>query len=311
MSRKILVTGGAGFIGSHIVDAFLAAGDEVHVVDDLSSGSLDNLDSRAHFFQGDICSDAVASFVGDLRPDILVHAAAQISVSMSMKDPKFDSHVNVVGLANLLHSFGGKDFPHVVFISTGGAIYGEQESYPADETHVCQPTSMYGLNKYVGEQYLQFWRREMGLSYTVLRLANVYGPRQNPHGEAGVIAIFHKYLLGEKIPTIYGSGDQTRDFVYVGDVVSAVVSASESKTSGVFNIGTGVETSVNELYKLVCDSLQRNVSANYEEGRAGEQLRSCISPGLAKQELKWEPRVSFADGIQKTSEWFSAHQGNS
>ncbi|MCB0334610.1 MAG: NAD-dependent epimerase/dehydratase family protein, partial [Bdellovibrionales bacterium] len=301
MSRKILVTGGAGFIGSHIVDAFLACGDEVYVIDDLSSGNLENLNPAAHFTKADIRSEEAARFVADLRPDILVHAAAQISVSMSMKDPKHDAEVNVVGLANLLHAFGGSDFPHVVFISTGGAIYGEQEVYPADESHVCQPTSMYGLNKYVSEQYLQFWHREMGLTYTVLRLSNVYGPRQSPHGEAGVIAIFHKYLLGGKTPTIFGTGAQTRDFVFVGDVVSAVLSAAETKTSGTFNIGTGAETSVNELYQLICNSLRTDISPHYEPSRPGEQMRSCITAALANKKLGWEPSVTLAEGIQKTS----------
>jgi UDP-glucose 4-epimerase len=227
---------------------------------------------------------------------------------MSMKDPRFDAEVNVAGVANLLHAFGGKDFPHFVFLSTGGAIYGEQEVYPASEAHPCRPTSVYGLNKFVGEQYLDFWNREMGLEYSVLRLANVYGPRQNPHGEAGVIAIFNKLLLQEKVPTIFGTGEQTRDFVYVGDVVAAALAAIESKKSGTFNIGTGKETSVNELYREVCLALNKDVPAKYEETRAGEQLRSCIDATKAQSELGWNPQVSISEGIKKTCDWFASNK---
>lgn len=306
--RKIVITGGAGFIGSHIVDHFIAAGDEVHVIDDLSSGSLENLkDSSATVHEVDIRTAEAASLLKELEPDVLVHTAAQISVRLSMEDPVFDTDVNVLGLVKMLHALKAEKFPHVVFISTGGAIYGEQDCYPAPEDHPIAPTSVYGLAKRVSEMYLDLWQREMGLKFCALRLGNVYGPRQNPHGEAGVVAIFNKVLINGKLPIVYGSGEQTRDFVYVKDVVSAVAAAVDKKINGIYNIGTGIESSVNDLLRIISKSHGVADKADYQPAKVGEQLRSCISPELASKTFGWKAEVSLEEGLEETCQWFIAN----
>jgi UDP-glucose 4-epimerase len=301
---KIVVTGGAGFIGSHIVERFLSAGHSVTVVDNLSSGSLSNLFDGAAFTEIDIRSKDIRPLLRSLAPDILIHTAAQMSVRASMEDPTFDADVNVVGLVNILQSFAPGKLPYVVFLSTGGAIYGEQDTFPAKEDHALKPTSIYGLAKHVGEEYLEFWAREFQLKHAVLRLANVYGPRQNPHGEAGVVAIFNKKLIAGETPTINGKGEQTRDFVYVKDVARAVESVCAQQVRGVFNIGTGRETSVNTLYKMIVKSLNKDTPAAYGEAKAGEQMRSCIDASAALKTFAWKPEVSLETGCLETSEWF-------
>lgn len=307
---KVLVTGGAGFIGSHIADSFLQAGHEVLVLDDLSSGSTANISKGVAFTQVDIRSALAKDAIIEFAPDVLVHAAAQISVSESMKMPDVDASVNVLGLVNILQGLSAlPEKPYIVFISTGGAIYGEQDYFPADEAHPMRPESFYGLSKRVGEMYLDLWERSFGIPYGVVRLSNVYGPRQNPHGEAGVIAIFNSLLLDDKTPTIYGDGEQTRDYIFVADVVSAVVALSEKRVSGVFNIGTGVETSVNELYAGVMKATAKDIKAQHAEGRAGEQRRSSITAAQAQEVLSWAPKVPLAQGLQLTADWFQAQRG--
>jgi len=302
---KICVTGGAGFIGSHIVDMFLGQGHEVFVIDDLSTGLKENLSSKAVFFESDICSAEAAEIIAEQQPEIIVHTAAQMSVRVSMDNPMLDSQINVLGMANLLSAAAKLPIsPRIVFLSTGGAIYGEQELFPAPESHTILPTSLYGVNKFVGERYLDFWHRSYGVSYAALRLGNVYGPRQNPHGEAGVVAIFYQHLLENKVPTIFGSGEQTRDFVFVADVVEAVRLASKSDLCGSFNVGTGVETSVNLLFETICCTLDRQLTPGYAEARAGEQLRSSIDPAAIKQALGWEPAHSLQEGLDQTASWF-------
>jgi UDP-glucose 4-epimerase len=301
---KVIVTGGAGFIGSHIVESMLAEGHKVSVIDDLSSGIRENLPSEAALMVLDIGSKEAADFLSHQEPDILVHAAAQMSVRVSMDDPLLDTRVNILGLVNLLQSFRGKKLPYTVFLSTGGAIYGEQEVFPAPESHPTRPASIYGLAKKVSEFYLDFWAREWGLSYSALRLGNVYGPRQNPHGEAGVVAIFIKNLLNGSQPTINGTGDQTRDFVYVKDVVNAVMRACSAQKKGTFNIGTGRESSVNEVYRHIVNSLRSDVSPHYGAAKQGEQMRSSIDSNLAARELGWKPAVNLSEGIEHTVRWF-------
>ena len=303
MSRA-LVTGGAGFIGSHIVDALVADGFEVAIIDDLSSGERTNLESDATLHELDIRSADAAKLVAEFQPDVFVHAAAQISVRASMEDPGFDTDVNIKGLVNLLTAFPVDRQPHFVFLSTGGAIYGEQEQFPASESHACRPTSVYGLNKYLGEQYLSFWAREHGLKSIALRLANVYGPRQNPHGEAGVVAIFCQRLIAGEPTVIFGTGEQTRDFVFVKDVAAAARIACSQKIEGIFNIGTGIETSINQIYQEVRSTLNPDQEVAYEAAKAGEQLRSVIDPSLAKQTFGWESSVTISDGLRQTAEWF-------
>lgn len=300
---KIIVTGGAGFIGSHIVDR-LKGGNEVHVIDDLSSGSSKNLSADVTLHELDIRSPEAAQVVAQLQPDVVVHAAAQISVRISMDRPTLDTDINVTGLVNILTPLCKKKGTHVVFLSSGGACYGEQEVFPAAENHPIRPESVYGLSKRVGEMYLEFWSRVWGVTSTSLRLSNVYGPRQNPHGEAGVVAIFCERLLAGKDITVFGSGEQTRDFVYVGDVAEAVFQAVQKRCVGEFNIGTARETSITSLAEDLRVRACPTAKINYAQAKAGEQMRSVIDNSLARKILAWEPSVSFTTGLDKTLAWY-------
>ncbi len=301
---KVLVTGGAGFIGSHIVDALLAAGHEVVVLDDLSSGSKKNLPASVQLQVLDITTPAAAAFVREYAPDVVVHAAAQMSVRRSMDEPTFDAQVNVVGLVTILSELRDKPGRKVVFLSTGGAIYGEQSSFPATEDHPANPESVYGLSKKVGEDYLAFWSRVWGLKVSVLRLANVYGPRQNPHGEAGVVAIFCRGLLSGKALTINGTGEQTRDFVFVGDVANAAERCVSGDFPGVFNVGTGRETSVNQLVAALTAAVGSKGTIAHGDAKSGEQQRSCIDPSRAKATFGWQPQMALEEGVRCTVDWF-------
>ena len=302
---RVLITGGAGFIGSHAADRFQKDGAQVLVIDDLSSGSPENVSEGIELVEADIRSEKARQTVKDFNPDVLVHAAAQMSVTESMKDPHFDADVNIVGLVNLLEAHKESDSkPYVVFISTGGALYGEQDVYPAPEDHPIRPESFYGLAKRVGEMYLDLWARSYGLKYGVLRLSNVYGPRQNPHGEAGVVAIFNNKILQGTQPTIFGDGEQTRDYIFVGDVVEAMATVVSSQVTGTFNIGTGVETTVNQLLAGITSSLDSSVEAEYAAGRAGEQRRSVVDPSHARETLSWKAEKSLQEGLGLTCEWF-------
>ena len=300
---KIIVTGGAGFIGSHIVDR-LRPGNEVHVIDNLSSGSKKNLGADVPLHELDIRSAEAAKLVHKIAPDIVVHAAAQISVRISMDEPTLDTDINVTGLVNLLTPLAQTKNAHVVFLSSGGACYGEQETYPAPESHPIRPESVYGLSKRVGEMYLDLWSRVWGVKSTSLRLSNVYGPRQNPHGEAGVVAIFCERLLAGKDITINGTGKQTRDFVYVGDVADAVFKSVQMRPEGEFNIGTAKETSIlsiaEELQKRACPTAK----INFGPAKAGEQMRSVIDNTRAREVFGWKPSVEMAAGIDQTLAWY-------
>ncbi len=303
---RALVTGGAGFIGSHISDMLISEGHEVTVLDDLSSGSRSNLQPKIKLEMLDLCSKEAREFVAKLSPEIVVHAAAQISVRVSMEDPALDTKINLVGLTNLLQSFQAGKLPYFMFLCTGGALYGEQKTFPAPENDPIEPTSCYGLAKRLSELYLDLWERMYGLEYVSLRLGNIYGPRQNPHGEAGVVAIFCKALLSGKTPIINGSGEQTRDYVFVGDVVNAFKLALRKRVKGSYNIGTAKESSVNELYSLVAKALKSSVNAQNGPAKPGEQMRSCIDYGKALSTFGWKPEVSLEEGIRRTAEWFKA-----
>jgi UDP-glucose 4-epimerase len=221
-----------------------------------------------------------------------------------MEEPWLDTDLNVTGLVNVLAPFRGRSGVHVVFLSSGGACYGEQDVFPASESHPIRPASVYGLSKRVGEMYLEFWAREWGVTSTSLRLSNVYGPRQNPHGEAGVVAIFCERLLQGQSISVNGSGEQTRDFVYVGDVARAVVQAAQSRVVGEFNIGTSRETSINEIARRLRDMAATNVEIGHAPAKAGEQMRSCIDNARAKQKLAWSPEVDLDQGLSSTLEWY-------
>jgi UDP-glucose 4-epimerase len=303
---KVVVTGGAGFIGSHIVDALLARKHEVHVIDDLSSGSRENLahvpSVQLHVL--DIRSQEAKEAVERLAPDCVVHAAAQVSVRVSMDQPALDTDLNVTGLVNILSALSEREGTHVVFLSSGGAIYGEQVAFPAKEDHPIKPESVYGLSKRVGEEYLEFWSRTWGVTSTSLRLSNVYGPRQNPHGEAGVVAIFCERLLAGKSITVNGTGKQTRDFVYVKDVAEAVGRAVDTRCVGEYNIGTSKETSVSQLAQELRALTAPEAEIHYSEAKPGEQMRSCIDNSAAKEKLSWFPKVDFEQGLRQTVEWY-------
>jgi UDP-glucose 4-epimerase len=309
MDKRILVTGGAGFIGSHLADAFLADGWEVAIIDDLSTGKRHNVPARAKLFPCDVRSAAAAEVVAEVRPRVICHHAAQMDVRRSMSDPQHDAGVNLLGLLNLLEAavkVGGVD--RFVFASSGGATYGDTDVVPTPESHPQQPVSNYGASKAASEIYLGVYRAVYGLRSTCLRYANVYGPRQDPHGEAGVVAIFAGRLLAGQRCRIFGDGGNTRDYVFVGDVVRANLLAVQKGIDGAFNVGTGVETDVNRLLALLAAAGGFPSGAEYALAKLGEQRRSCLDVSRAESLLGWKPQVSLAQGLAQTIEWFRARR---
>jgi UDP-glucose 4-epimerase len=309
MARRILVTGGAGFIGSAVADRFLAAGWDVAVLDDLTSGCRENVPAGARFYPVDVRSAAAQDVVRNERPEVLCHHAAQIDVRRSMADPRHDADVNVGGLLNLMQgAVAAGSVAHVLFASSGGATYGDAAPIPTPETERQAPISHYGASKAASELYLGVYRASHRISFTALRYANVYGPRQDPHGEAGVVAIFCGRLL-EGLPcTVYGDGRQTRDYVYVGDVARVNVLAAEKRFDGPLNVGTGVETDVLALHGHLARAAGVDRAPLFAPARPGEQQRSCIDPALAARALDWRPEVSIAAGLARTFEWFRARR---
>jgi UDP-glucose 4-epimerase len=307
---NILVTGGAGFIGSHLADAFLAEGHSVAIIDDLSTGKESNLHPAAMFLQADIRdAGAVDRLFEGGRFDVVCHHAAQMDVRRSVADPVFDASVNIVGVLTLLEAAVRHGVKKVLFASSGGAMYGEQVHFPADENHPTRPVSPYGVAKLATEQYLFYYREAYGLDCVSLRYANVYGPRQNPEGEAGVIAIFASKMLRGEQPIINGDGKQTRDYVYVGDVVRANLLALRYEGSGVFNIGVGVETDVNTLFHHLRTLTGSGCAEKHGEGKKGEQLRSVLDARKAIRELGWSVTRSLEEGLRLTVEFFRNNQG--
>lgn len=306
---KILVTGGAGFIGSHVADALIDRGYEVHVLDDLSGGREANVPDRAPLYTFDIRSDRAAALIERERYDVLVHHAAQMDVRASVADPSFDADVNVRGFLNLAEAGRKHGLKKILFASTGGAIYGEPEYVPQDEDHPVRPLSPYGITKLCTEKYLYFYEQQYGLDYVALRYANVYGPRQNPHGEAGVVAIFAQRMLGAgEPPIINGDGKQTRDYVFVGDVVRANLAALDHHGSGVFNVGTSTETDVNELFRTIRTLTGADIPEEHGPAKPGEQQRSVLGYERAEEGLGWTPEVDLEEGLRRTVEWFEANE---
>ncbi len=304
---RTLVTGGAGFIGSHIVDSLVDQGHDVVVVDDLSRGRRENLSAKAELAQVSITTPEVEQVITEYRPEAVFHLAAQIDVRRSVADPAFDAEANVGGTVRVASSAARAGCKVFVLASTGGAIYGEQESFPADETHVTKSESPYGVSKLCSEVYLGYFQRAQGMRCVALRYSNVYGPRQDPHGEAGVVAIFAQRMLRGEAPTINGDGAQTRDYVYVGDVARANIAALQNAHArGAYNIGTGVETSVTELARNIAEAARYNGKILHAPAKPGEQMRSVLDATRAKRELAWAPGVSLSDGLAQTVEWFRA-----
>ena len=309
---KILVTGGAGFIGSQVADRYIAEGHPVIVVDNLVSGKIENLNPRAQFYQMDIRSPEIEDVFARERPEVITHHAAQIDVRKSVLDPVFDAETNVLGMLNLLEKAMKHGVRRFIFASSGGAIYGDQPegAAPASEEDPLRPVSPYGVAKATGELYLHYYRVVHGLGSVALRYGNVYGPRQDPFGEAGVVAIFTEKLLSGGQPLINGDGQQTRDYVYVGDVVEANFLALHPKASGSFNIGTGVEKNVNELFWSLVKITGRSIKEIHGPAKPGEQRRSVLNCSKAHTDLGWMPRVSFEEGLRQTVEYFAGrHRG--
>ncbi len=307
MKRHVLVTGGAGFIGSHIADAFIERGDRVSIIDNLSTGNVRNLNPKAEFHEADLREERTIELVRMLRPDVVSHHAAQIDVRHSVADPAIDAEINIVATIRLLQASLDAGVKRFVFASTGGAIYGEPVTAPQDEDHPTHPLSPYGCAKLAVEHYMHYFREIHGLSTIALRYANIYGPRQNSKGEAGVIAIFADRLLSGQEVTINGDGEQTRDYVFVGDVVRANVAVTDDLSlKGPFNVGTGVETSVNELYRSLAAAAGVARDAQHGPAKAGEQRRSVLDGSKLRRLAGLQEPVALGEGMRETVEFFRA-----
>ena len=301
---RILVTGGAGFIASHVADLYLGAGHEVAILDNLSRGKKANVPARARQFILDLRDPGVAEVFESFRPEVVNHHAAQVSVRESVADPIYDAEVNVLGSVRLLELAVRHRVKKFIFASTGGAIYGEQDYFPADEKHPNRPLSPYAIAKLAVEKYLFFYKQTHGLSYVALRYANVYGPRQDPFGEAGVVAIFCEKLWRGETPVINGAGEQTRDFVYVADLARASLAALDETVQGEINVATGIETSVNQVFHILREATGAKVAEKHGPAKPGEQLRSVLDARLAAKVLGWKPEISIAQGLRLTADYF-------
>ena len=302
---KVLVTGGAGFIASHVVDLYLEAGYQVTIVDDLSTGRSSNLNPAATFHQIDIRSPQLAEVFEQERPDFVNHHAAQMNVRRSVSDPLFDADVNVLGSLNVIECAKRFAVQRVVYISTGGAVFGEPEYLPCDEAHPINPICQYGISKHTVEHYLYLYHANYGLKYTVLRYPNVYGPRQDPHGEAGVVAIFTGQMLANMPIVINGDGEQLRDYVYVGDCARANLLALNAPTGGtIYNLGSGRGTSVNQVFSSLKAVTGYDREPVHGPAKVGETRRIYLDARKANRELNWEPTLSLEAGLQKTVAYF-------
>ncbi len=302
---KILVTGGAGFIASQISDAFINEGHEVFIIDNLSTGFEKNINPKANFIKADICDKNLSQLFEREKFDVVNHHAAQMNVRRSVADPAFDANTNIIGTINLLQNCENTGVNKFMFASTGGAVYGEQDYFPADEKHPTSPLSPYGISKLAVEKYLYFYNAQYKLNYSILRYANIYGPRQNPFGEAGVIAIFTTKLLNGEQPIINGSGKQTRDYVFVGDVVKANLLALKDNNTDIYNVGTGLETNVNEIFNKLNSIIGKGQREKHGPAAPGEQMRSVITSDKLFNKFNWRPDTSLQTGLEKTVQFFS------
>ncbi len=300
---KILVTGGAGFIASHIVDAYIKAGHQVVVIDDLSTGSVDNLNPQADFYKDDIGSANIERIFEKYRFDVVSHHAAQINVRTSLRDPQFDARVNILGSVNILSLSAQYKIKRFIFASSGGAVYGEPKDFPITEEFPLVPLSPYGVSKIAAEYYIKVFANLYNFDYVILRYSNVYGPRQTPKGEAGVISIFINQILNNEKCYINGDGNQLRDYVYVDDVVRANLLALASP-SDTFNIGTGIGTSVNELLAVLRDVVKKDISFEHRPPIPGEVFKNILDYKKAERILNWKPQTFLSDGIKKTYQSF-------
>jgi UDP-glucose 4-epimerase len=301
---KIAVTGGAGFIASHIADAYLSLGHEVVIIDNLSTGKRENIPANARFIEMDVNDPGIPALFMEEKFDIVNHHAAQMDVRVSVQDPTYDARINILGGINIYESALRSGVKKIIFASSGGTVYGEQEYFPADERHPTKPISPYGIAKLSNEQYLYYYAHVHGLPSVAFRYANIYGPRQNPHGEAGVIAIFAQKLLKGEQPVINGDGLQTRDYVYVGDVVGANILALQPQMIGAYNIGTGIETDVNTLFGHLRDLTQSTCEEQHAPAKQGEQMRSVLSHERIFASFGWTPKMDIVDGLSKTVDSF-------
>lgn len=301
---RALVTGGAGFIGSALVDSLIDEGATVSVIDDLSRGRHEQVNRAAAFHQYDVSDDGIGDLVDEINPDIVFHEAAQIDVRRSVSEPLLDTRINVLGTVNLLQACATAGVRRMVFASSGGAVYGDTDLLPTPESHECAPASVYGAAKLAGEKYGAVFHQLYGLEFVGLRYANVYGPRQDPHGEAGVVAIFCERLLSRDAATINGDGRQTRDYVHVEDVVKANLRAAKSTVLGAFNIGTGRQCTVTELFSQLARAAGVTTPPGHGPAKAGEQQRSCLDISRASEVLGWSPQITLEAGLSRTFDWF-------
>lgn len=303
---RIVVTGGAGFIGSHIAERYLALGHDVWVLDDLSTGRRENIPVGAQFIAVNVGHHSIQELIREIAPHVINHHAAQIDIRQSVANPRLDIEANILGTLNLLEAGIKAKIERFIFASSGGAVYGEQETFPADERHPTEPVSPYGIDKLAAEKYVQYYARQYGFAPVMFRYANVYGPRQDPGGEAGVVAIFANKLLANQRCTIYGDGRQTRDYVYIADVVDCNVIGLDLRCQGVYNVGTGIETDVNTLYTEITRSIGVDIPPLYDAPRPGEQRRSRLTAERLAREFGWSPRILLREGIRETVRYFLA-----
>ena len=307
---KIIVTGGAGFIGSHIVDAYVKKGHGVSIIDDLSSGKKEYINPGASFYRADINDkEEIDRIIDKEKPAVINHHAAQISVRNSVENPINDAMINILGFLNLLEAARRNGIKKIIFASSGGVVYGDAKIIPTSEAYMpLQPLSPYGITKLCTENYLHYYHKSYGISYTALRYSNIYGPRQNPHGEAGVVAIFSLKLLKGIRAVINGTGSQTRDYLYIADVVAANILALNPGIEGSFNIGTGIETSVNEVYGFIKNIVKSDIPAIHGPAKSGEQQRSCLDVSKARRNMGWKPEIKLFEGLQKTVNFFQNNE---